>query len=74
MVSEDDKSNNIKSLNRKLDKHLVLLIKQKLGKETHFLLPQRIRQDGEALRQVNNSLYLIWVSHFFILFSWTSLI
>ncbi|KAF2898318.1 hypothetical protein ILUMI_07861 [Ignelater luminosus] len=50
-ITEDDKSNNVKSLNRKLNKHLVLLVKHKLGKETHFLLPQRIRQDGEALRQ-----------------------
>ncbi|KAK4883511.1 hypothetical protein RN001_006830 [Aquatica leii] len=50
-VTADDKANNIKSLNRKLDRHLTLLIKQKLGNDNLFLFPQGARQDGETLRQ-----------------------
>ncbi|KAK9881990.1 hypothetical protein WA026_018179 [Henosepilachna vigintioctopunctata] len=43
--------NNNRSLNRKLDKHLVLLVKQKIGNVHHYLLPQGPRQEGETLRQ-----------------------
>ncbi|KAF5270334.1 hypothetical protein FQR65_LT05522 [Abscondita terminalis] len=50
-ITEDDRLNNTKSLNRKLDKHLVLLLKQKLGNKQLFLLPQGARQEGETLRQ-----------------------
>lgn len=49
---EDDKKNNIASLNRKLNKHLVLVTNQNLGSKDYYLLPQGIRQDGETLRQV----------------------
>lgn len=47
-----DGSNDVKSLNRKLDKHLVLLTKQKIGNKTHYLLPQGTREEGETMRQV----------------------
>ncbi|XP_044258159.1 39S ribosomal protein L46, mitochondrial [Tribolium madens] len=50
-VTEADKKNDLKSLNRKLDKHLVLVTKQKIGKDNFYLLPQALRQDGETLRQ-----------------------
>ncbi|XP_972780.2 large ribosomal subunit protein mL46 [Tribolium castaneum] len=50
-VTEADSRNDLKSLNRKLDKHLVLVTKQKVGKDNLYLLPQALRQDGETLRQ-----------------------
>ncbi|KAL3278451.1 hypothetical protein HHI36_013772 [Cryptolaemus montrouzieri] len=50
-TTADDKTNNIKSLNRKLSKHLVLLTNQKIGNKTYYLLPQGERQEGESLRQ-----------------------
>ncbi|CAH0559513.1 unnamed protein product [Brassicogethes aeneus] len=50
-ITQDDKKNNDKSLNRKLDKHLVLLVNQKLGDQKHYLLPQGKREEGETLRQ-----------------------
>ncbi|RZC36700.1 39S ribosomal protein L46, mitochondrial, partial [Asbolus verrucosus] len=50
-ITEADKQNDVKSLNRKLDKHLVLVVKQKVGKDSLYLLPQDLRQDGETLRQ-----------------------
>lgn len=51
-VLDDDKVNNLKSLNRKLNKHLVLLVKQKIGGNDFYLLPQALRLDGETLKQV----------------------
>ncbi|XP_063908577.1 large ribosomal subunit protein mL46 [Zophobas morio] len=50
-ITEADKKNDVKSLNRKLDKHLVLVVKQNIGKDNLYLLPQTLRQDGETLRQ-----------------------
>ncbi|KAJ8917129.1 hypothetical protein NQ315_012619 [Exocentrus adspersus] len=50
-LTEADRRNDLKSLQRKLDKHLVLVVQQRIGKEKHFLLPQGLRQDGESLRQ-----------------------
>lgn len=47
-----DQENNLKSLKRKLDKHLVLVVNQKIGDKKFYLLPQDKRQDGETLRQV----------------------
>lgn len=50
-ITEADESKNVKSLSRKLDKHLVLVVKQKIDKDTLYMLPQSLRQDGETLRQ-----------------------
>ncbi|XP_022910308.1 large ribosomal subunit protein mL46 [Onthophagus taurus] len=50
-ITECDKKNNVKSLNRKLDKHLVFVMKQKIGNKDHYLLPQGLRKDGENMRQ-----------------------
>ncbi|VEN58582.1 unnamed protein product [Callosobruchus maculatus] len=41
----------MKSLQRKLDKHLVLVVNQTLGDKKHYLLPQGLLQAGETLRQ-----------------------
>lgn len=51
-ITEDDKKNNTKSLDRKLNKHLVLVTEHVIGNKKYFLLPQSLRHDGETLRQV----------------------
>lgn len=50
-TTEADKKNDIKSMERKLDDKLILLIEQKLGSKKYFLLPQGKHQDGETMRQ-----------------------
>ncbi|XP_012264883.2 39S ribosomal protein L46, mitochondrial [Athalia rosae] len=50
-ITEADKKNDITSLDRKLDRHLVLLVHQKLGEHSYWIPPQGIRRDGETLRQ-----------------------
>jgi large subunit ribosomal protein L46 len=50
-TTEADKKNDDKALDRKLDKHLVLVMKQKIGQKDLYLLPQAMRNDGETLRQ-----------------------
>lgn len=63
---EDDKKKNMKSLKRRLSKHLVLVTNQCLGDKKHFLLPQGIRQDGETLRQVMRLNFNIrWLALYF---------
>lgn len=52
IVSDADEKQDVTSLQRKLDKHLVLLTQQTVGKKKYFLPPQGIRQDGETLKQV----------------------
>lgn len=49
--TEADKKNDLKSLNRKLENILYLLVEQKLGNKVHLILPQGIRQEGETMRQ-----------------------
>ena len=48
---ESDVTNDKKSLNRCLDKHLMLICKQKLGEEYKWLLPQAVNVGDETLRQ-----------------------
>ncbi|XP_076447782.1 large ribosomal subunit protein mL46-like [Babylonia areolata] len=50
-VTEADKTNNSKSVDRKLDQPLFLLIKQTFGDKSHWVFPQGPRQDGESMRQ-----------------------
>ncbi|XP_070501981.1 large ribosomal subunit protein mL46 [Chironomus tepperi] len=49
--TEDDKKNNTKSLNRKLDDTLMFVCNHQLGKENVTLLPQDKWIEGETLRQ-----------------------
>ncbi|XP_006028350.2 39S ribosomal protein L46, mitochondrial [Alligator sinensis] len=49
-LTDADKSNDRTSLNRKLDSNLTLLVKQKLGDQELWLLPQIEWQSGETLR------------------------
>ena len=50
-ITEDDKSNNLSSLNRKLDDTLMLLCGQNIDKNKIFALPQAQWNEGETLRQ-----------------------
>ncbi|GFT10469.1 39S ribosomal protein L46, mitochondrial [Nephila pilipes] len=49
--TEADKTDDRHSLQRKLDSSLVLVIKQKLGNDYKWILPQAVHQNGETLRQ-----------------------
>ncbi|XP_005139381.2 39S ribosomal protein L46, mitochondrial [Mesocricetus auratus] len=49
-VTEADKKNDRSSLNRKLDRNLVLLVREKLGDQEFWMLPQVEWQPGETLR------------------------
>ncbi|KYO21067.1 39S ribosomal protein L46, mitochondrial [Alligator mississippiensis] len=49
-LTDADKSNDRTSLNRKLDSNLTLLVKQKVGDQEMWLLPQIEWQSGETLR------------------------
>lgn len=49
-VTDADKKNDRTSLNRKLDSNLMLLVKQKIGNQELWLLPQAEWQPGETLR------------------------
>ncbi|XP_065590065.1 large ribosomal subunit protein mL46 [Cyrtonyx montezumae] len=49
-VTDADKKNDRTSLNRKLDSNLMLLVKQKIGNQELWLLPQVEWQPGETLR------------------------
>ncbi|XP_015126905.1 39S ribosomal protein L46, mitochondrial [Diachasma alloeum] len=50
-VTEADKGNVKTSLERKLEKCLVLLVQQKVGEDLFWLPPQGPREEGETLRQ-----------------------
>ncbi|XP_035969322.2 large ribosomal subunit protein mL46 isoform X2 [Halichoerus grypus] len=49
-ITEADKKNDRTSLHRKLDRNLVLLVKEKLGDQDVWMLPQAEWQPGETLR------------------------
>nr|XP_060611152.1 large ribosomal subunit protein mL46 [Anolis sagrei ordinatus] len=49
-TTDADKNNDRTSLSRKLDQSLLLLVKQKLGDQEIWLLPQTEWKDGETLR------------------------
>ncbi|XP_045680677.1 39S ribosomal protein L46, mitochondrial [Phyllostomus hastatus] len=49
-VTDADEKNDRTSLHRKLDRNLVLLVREKLGDEDVWMLPQAEWQPGETLR------------------------
>ncbi|NXJ75056.1 RM46 protein, partial [Trogon melanurus] len=49
-LADADRNNNRTSLDRKLDSNLMLLVKQKIGSQELWLLPQAEWQPGETLR------------------------
>ena len=50
VFADADKKNDRTSLHRKLDRNLVLLVREKLGDEDVWMLPQAEWQPGETLR------------------------
>ncbi|XP_055628944.1 39S ribosomal protein L46, mitochondrial [Toxorhynchites rutilus septentrionalis] len=50
-ITEADKKNDTKSLNRKLEETLILLTEHKLGDKCLYILPQGKHVKGESLRQ-----------------------
>ncbi|XP_065577434.1 large ribosomal subunit protein mL46-like isoform X2 [Artemia franciscana] len=50
-ITEADKEKDQKSLDRMLDRHLLLVVRQKLGTSSVWILPQGQRQEGETMRQ-----------------------
>lgn len=50
-VTEADKNGDLGTLDRALDRSLVLLVKQKLGEDYRWILPQSPWVPGETLRQ-----------------------
>ncbi|KAK7101606.1 large ribosomal subunit protein mL46-like isoform X2 [Littorina saxatilis] len=50
-ITEADEKNDQRSVERRLDKPLVLLVKQTLGDKSHWVFPQGPRQEGESMRQ-----------------------
>ncbi|NXT79303.1 RM46 protein, partial [Zapornia atra] len=49
-ITDADKNNNRTSLDRRLDSNLMLLVKQRIGNQELWLLPQVEWQPGETLR------------------------
>lgn len=50
-ITEADKTNDLQSLERKLDRHLLLLVQQKQWDQKIWALPQGLRMDGETMLQ-----------------------
>ena len=46
-----DTENDVKSLNRKLDDTLMLMLEQNVNEKKVMMLPQALRNEGETLRQ-----------------------
>ena len=51
-MTEADKADDKKSINRKLDQKLIFVVNQKLGDDKAWILPQVLREQNENLRQV----------------------
>lgn len=49
-ITDADRKGDTKSLDRKLDQALILLVEQQIGSRKHLLLPQGLRNEGETLR------------------------
>lgn len=50
-TTEADAKNDIRSVDGKLDRKLILLVKQKLGNSSHWVMPMGPRNEGESMRQ-----------------------
>ncbi|BFZ10874.1 hypothetical protein BsWGS_13913 [Bradybaena similaris] len=49
--TEADRTNNLRTVDRKLDSSLYLLVKQNIEGRDHWVLPQAVWEQGETLRQ-----------------------
>jgi large subunit ribosomal protein L46 len=50
-ITEADKTNDFQNIERKLDKHLLLLVQQKQWDQEIWAMPQGLRLDGETMLQ-----------------------
>jgi large subunit ribosomal protein L46 len=50
-ITEADKTNDLQSIERKLDRHLLLLVQQKHWDQKVWAMPQGMRMDGETMLQ-----------------------
>ncbi|PNF31154.1 39S ribosomal protein L46, mitochondrial [Cryptotermes secundus] len=50
-ITEADKANDLQNLERKLDRHLLLLVQQKQWDQKIWALPQGLQKDGETMLQ-----------------------
>lgn len=50
-TTEADKTNNVNSVDRMLENHLLLLVHQKLWDQKVWIMPQGLRMDGETMLQ-----------------------
>ena len=51
LLSEFDKTNDVHTHDRNLDRPLYLVVERKIGSIYHWDLPTTIRKEGETLRQ-----------------------
>ena len=59
VVTASDVADDVRSLQRKLDRKLVLLVKQKLGTGEYWYMPMGIHTEGETMRKVEfHSIYV----------------
>ncbi|KAJ8301983.1 hypothetical protein KUTeg_020970 [Tegillarca granosa] len=49
-----DKSGDMKTTDRKLDRKLILIVQQKLGNDLRWVLPFAYRDDGETMKETAN--------------------
>lgn len=50
-VTTQDLQKDVKSTNRQLNESLLLIVKQNIGKQPIWILPQNVRREGETMRQ-----------------------
>jgi large subunit ribosomal protein L46 len=50
-LTEADRTHDLQSLERKLDRHLLLLVQEKQWDQKVWILPQGLRMDGETMLQ-----------------------
>uniref|UniRef100_A0A8B9CY38 Large ribosomal subunit protein mL46 n=1 Tax=Anser brachyrhynchus TaxID=132585 RepID=A0A8B9CY38_9AVES len=62
-VTDADKKDDRTSLNRKLDSNLMLLVKQKIGNQELWLLPQVEWQPGETMRNTAERAMATFLDH-----------
>lgn len=66
---EDDKTNNLRSLNRKLDQNLLLIVQQKntQSDKDEWIFPEKIYEGEISLRAVSNS-HRIYFNYSYLIF------
>lgn len=58
-ITDADKANDRRSVNRKLDQKLHLVVKQKLGGTEPWLFPMALHQEGQTMREAAEAALLM---------------